>query len=151
MKARLEYFRMEAESKLPPLSIQEPLIRVRRNLHPPFLGEALQYMRDFHKNHSSNDLYGLSKACQDTIDLVLTCPDAERIIQKNSNPRLKAKFQHICEVESSTLMSIHILISTRHNFPFLLRISSIYDTISKSFQSSLSSALQSTKWSVLHN
>ena len=44
MKACLEYFRKEAESELPPLSIQEPLIKVRRNLHPPFLGEALEYM-----------------------------------------------------------------------------------------------------------
>ncbi|KAM1514113.1 hypothetical protein ACFX1Z_025472 [Malus domestica] len=52
-------------------------------------------MREFHKKHSANDLYGLPKACQDTIDLVLTCPDAERIIQKTSDPRLKARFQHI--------------------------------------------------------
>ena len=54
-------------------------------------------MREFHKKHSANDLYGLPKACQDTIDLVLTCPDAERIIQKTSDPGLKAGFQHIRE------------------------------------------------------
>ncbi|XP_050136093.1 uncharacterized protein LOC126611774 [Malus sylvestris] len=54
-------------------------------------------MREFHKNHSANDLYGLPKACQDTIDLILTCPDAERIIQKTSDPGLKARFQHIRE------------------------------------------------------
>ncbi|KAM1356202.1 hypothetical protein PS2_030090 [Malus domestica] len=77
MKARLEHFRQEAESKLAPLTIQEPLIKIRRNLHPSFLGEALEYMREFHKKHSTNDLYGLPKACQDTIDLVLTCPVAE--------------------------------------------------------------------------
>ncbi|KAM1457004.1 hypothetical protein ACFX13_035085 [Malus domestica] len=97
MKARLEHFRQEAESKLAPPAIQEPLIKIRRNLHPPFLGEALEYMREFHKKHSPNDLYGLSKACQDTIDLVLTCPDTERIIQKTSDPGLKARFQHIRE------------------------------------------------------
>ncbi|XP_070661259.1 uncharacterized protein [Malus domestica] len=56
MKARLEHFRQEAESKLPPPAIQEPLIKIRRNLHPPFLGEALEYMREFHKKHSANDL-----------------------------------------------------------------------------------------------
>ena len=39
----------------------------------------------------------MPKACQDTIDLVLTCPDAERIIQKNSDLGLKARFQHIRE------------------------------------------------------
>ncbi|KAM2824370.1 hypothetical protein COP1_034289 [Malus domestica] len=97
MKARLEHFRQEAESKLAPPAIQEPLIKIRRNLHPPFLGEALEYMREFHKKHSANDLYGLPKACQDTIDLVLICPDAERIIQNTSDPGLKARFQHIRE------------------------------------------------------
>ncbi|KAM1033240.1 hypothetical protein ACFX2C_036810 [Malus domestica] len=97
MKARLEHFRREAESKLSPPITQEPLIKIRQNLHPPFLGEALEYMREFHKKHSANDLYGLPKACQDTIDLVLTCPDAERIIQKTSDPGLKARFQHIRE------------------------------------------------------
>ncbi|KAM1980620.1 hypothetical protein ACFX15_037213 [Malus domestica] len=77
MKARFEHFKQEAESKLSPPTTQEPLIKIRRNLHPPFLGEALEYMREFHKKHSANDLYGLRKACQDTIDLVvLTCPDA---------------------------------------------------------------------------
>ncbi|KAM2268646.1 hypothetical protein ACFX1S_046745 [Malus domestica] len=97
MKARLEHFRQEAESKLAPPAIQEPLIKIRRNLHPPFLGKALEYMREFHKKHSANDLYGLPKACQDTIDLVLIYPDAERIIQKTSDPGLKARFQHIRE------------------------------------------------------
>ncbi|KAM1682958.1 hypothetical protein ACFXTN_031176 [Malus domestica] len=51
MKACLKYFHMEDESKLPLLPTQEPLIRVRRNLHPPFLGEALEYIREFHKKH----------------------------------------------------------------------------------------------------
>ncbi|KAM1083856.1 hypothetical protein ACFX2J_022081 [Malus domestica] len=97
MKACLEHFRQEAKSKLPPLTPQEPLIKIQQNLHLPFIEEALEYMREFHKKHSANDLYGLPKACQDTIDLVLTCPDAERIIQKTSDPRLKARFQHIRE------------------------------------------------------
>ena len=97
MKARLEHFKKEAEERLPPLPVEEPLIKVRRNLHPPFVGKALQYMREFHKTHSANDLYGLLKACQDTIDLVLTCRDAERIIQKSSDLGLKARFQHIRE------------------------------------------------------
>ncbi|KAM2799220.1 hypothetical protein COP2_004353 [Malus domestica] len=97
MKARFEHFRQKAESKLPPPTTQEPLIKIRQNLHPPFLGEALEYMQEFHKKHSANDLYGLPKACQDTIDLVLTCPDAERIIQKTSDLGLKARFQHIRE------------------------------------------------------
>ena len=91
MKARFEHFRQEAENKLPPPTTQEPLIKIRQNLHPPFLREALEYMRQFHKKHSANDLYGLPKSCQDTIDLVLTCPDAERIIQKTSDPGLKAR------------------------------------------------------------
>ncbi|KAM2350183.1 hypothetical protein ACFX1X_013612 [Malus domestica] len=97
MKARLEHFRQEAESKLTSPATQEPLIKIRWNLHPPFLEEALEYMREFHKKHSANDLYGLPKACQDTIDLVLTCPDVERIIQNTSDPGLKARFQHIQE------------------------------------------------------
>ncbi|KAM1147169.1 hypothetical protein ACFX2I_038859 [Malus domestica] len=54
-------------------------------------------MREFHKKHSANNLYGLPKACQDTIDLVQTCPDAEQIIQNTSDPGLKARFQHIRE------------------------------------------------------
>ncbi|KAM1519719.1 hypothetical protein ACFX1Z_022490 [Malus domestica] len=95
MKAHLEHFRQEAESKLTLPATCEPLIKIQRNLHPPFLGEALEYMREFHKKHSANDLYGLPKACQDTIDLVLTCPDAERIIQKTLDLGLKARFQHI--------------------------------------------------------
>ncbi|KAM2154946.1 hypothetical protein ACFX1Q_046699 [Malus domestica] len=97
MKARFEHFKQEAESKLSLPTTQEPLIKIQQNLHPPFLGEALEYMREFHKKHSANDLYGLPKACQDTIDLVLTCLDAEQIIQKTSDPRLKARFQHIRE------------------------------------------------------
>ena len=112
MKARFEHFKKEAEDKLPPLPVREPFIKVRRNLHPPFLGEALQYMREFHKKHSANDLYGLPKACQDTIDLVRTCPDAERIIQKNSDLGLKARFQHIREARVLALMSTHIPMST---------------------------------------
>ncbi|KAM2081257.1 hypothetical protein ACFX1T_034921 [Malus domestica] len=56
-------------------------------------------MREFHKKHSANDLYGLPKTCQDTIDLFLTCPDVERIIQKTSDPGLKARFQHIREAQ----------------------------------------------------
>ncbi|KAM1452954.1 hypothetical protein ACFXTO_002628 [Malus domestica] len=97
MKARFEHFKQEAESKLPLPTTQESLIKIRRNLHLPFLGKALEYMREFHKKNSANDLYGLSKACQDTIDLVLNCPDAERIIQKTSDLGLKARFQHIRE------------------------------------------------------
>ncbi|KAM1734117.1 hypothetical protein ACFX11_019650 [Malus domestica] len=54
-------------------------------------------MLEFHKKHFANDLYRLPKACQDTIDLVLTCPDVERIIQKTSDPGLKARFKHIRE------------------------------------------------------
>ncbi|KAM1790486.1 hypothetical protein ACFX12_034542 [Malus domestica] len=77
MKAHSEQFRKEAESKLPPLPLQEPLIRVRQNLHLPFFNESLEYMREFHKKFSANDLYGLPKACQKALDLALTCPDAE--------------------------------------------------------------------------
>ncbi|KAM2797691.1 hypothetical protein COP1_002733 [Malus domestica] len=70
---------------------------VRRCLDFDALFYDEDYYMQFHKKHSSNDLYGLPKACQDTIDLVLTCPDAERIIQKTSDPGLKARFQHIRE------------------------------------------------------
>ncbi|KAM1233695.1 hypothetical protein ACFX2J_003375 [Malus domestica] len=59
MKARFEHSKQEAESKLSRPTTQESLIKIRRNLHPPFLGEALEYMREFHKKHSTNDLYGL--------------------------------------------------------------------------------------------
>ncbi|KAM1304565.1 hypothetical protein ACFX2F_022212 [Malus domestica] len=65
MKARFEHFRKEAESKLPSLPLEVPLIK---------------YMREFHKEHYANDLYGLPKACQEAIDLALTCPDVEQII-----------------------------------------------------------------------
>lgn len=99
MKAHLEHFWKEVESKLPLLPTQEPLIKVRRNLHPPFLSEALEYMREFHKKHSMNDLYGLPKACQDNIGLVLTCPNAERVIQKTLDTGMKARFQHIHEAQ----------------------------------------------------
>ncbi|KAB2600207.1 hypothetical protein D8674_010478 [Pyrus ussuriensis x Pyrus communis] len=96
-RARLEHFTQEVEMRLSPLPPREPFIKVRRNLHPPFLGESLEYMREFHKKYSANDLYGLPKACQETLDLALTCPDAEQIIQKTSDPAIKARFQHIRE------------------------------------------------------
>ncbi|KAM1473617.1 hypothetical protein ACFX2I_029728 [Malus domestica] len=54
-------------------------------------------MRKFHKKHSANDLYSLSKACQEALDLALTCPDVEQIIQKTTDPAMKAKFQYIRE------------------------------------------------------
>ena len=54
-------------------------------------------MREFHKKNSSNDLYGLPKAYQEAINLALTCPDAKQIIQKTSDPAMKARFQHIRE------------------------------------------------------
>ena len=44
MKACFEHFRQEAESKLPPPATREPLIKIRQNLHPPFLGKALEYI-----------------------------------------------------------------------------------------------------------
>ncbi|KAM0963508.1 hypothetical protein FF2_022362 [Malus domestica] len=77
MKARFEHFRKEAKNNLLPLPPQKPLIKVQRNLHPSFLDESLEYMREFHKEHSTNDLYGLPKACQEALDLALTCPNAE--------------------------------------------------------------------------
>ncbi|KAM2325981.1 hypothetical protein ACFX1X_025262 [Malus domestica] len=83
MKAGFEQFKKEAETQLPPLPLKEPLIRVRRNLHPSFLDESLEYMKEFHKKYSAKDLYGLPKACQKALNLALTCPDAEQIIQKN--------------------------------------------------------------------
>ncbi|KAM1084629.1 hypothetical protein ACFX19_023310 [Malus domestica] len=97
MKARFKQFKKEAESQLPPLLLKEPLIKVQRNLHPPFLGESLEYMKEFHKTYSANDLYGLPKACQEALDLALTCPDAEQIIQKTTYSAMKARFQHIRE------------------------------------------------------
>ncbi|KAM1292074.1 hypothetical protein ACFX2I_019000 [Malus domestica] len=54
-------------------------------------------MKEFHKTYSTNDLYGLPKACQEALDLALTCPDAEQIIQKTTDPMMKARFQHIRE------------------------------------------------------
>ncbi|KAM1891393.1 hypothetical protein ACFX14_034677 [Malus domestica] len=80
MKACFEQFKKEAESQLSLLPLKEPLIRVRRNLHLPFLGESLEYMKEFHKKYSANDLYGLPKACQEALDLALTCHNAEQII-----------------------------------------------------------------------
>ncbi|KAM1529735.1 hypothetical protein ACFX1Z_018907 [Malus domestica] len=77
MKAHFEQFKKEVESQLPPLLLKEPLIKVRRNLHPSFLGDSLEYMKEFHKTYSANDLYGLPKACQEALNLALTCPDAE--------------------------------------------------------------------------
>ncbi|KAM1404939.1 hypothetical protein ACFX2I_013377 [Malus domestica] len=91
MKARFEQFKKKAESQLPPLLLKEPLIKVQRNLHPPFLGESLEYMKEFHKTYSANDLYELPNACQEALDLALTCPDAEQIIQKTTDPAMKAR------------------------------------------------------------
>lgn len=61
IKARLEHFREEAESKLPPLTPQEPLIKMRLNLHLPFLSEALKYMQEFYNKYLANDLYVLPR------------------------------------------------------------------------------------------
>ncbi|KAM1569509.1 hypothetical protein ACFX10_034622 [Malus domestica] len=68
---------------------EKPSVRWRLDFDAPFYNE--DYYAQFHKKHSGNDLYGLQKACQDTIDLFLTCLDAERIIQKTSDPGLKAR------------------------------------------------------------
>ena len=95
MKAHFKQFKKEAESQLPPLPLKEPLIRVRRNLHPPFLGESLEYMKEFHKKYSANNLYGLPKACQEALDLALTYPDAGQIIQKTTDLAMKTRFQYI--------------------------------------------------------
>ncbi|KAM2867362.1 hypothetical protein COP2_023289 [Malus domestica] len=54
-------------------------------------------MKEFHKKYYANDLYGLPKACQKALDLALTCPDAEQINQKTTDPAMKARFQHIRE------------------------------------------------------
>ncbi|KAM2554429.1 hypothetical protein TB2_018550 [Malus domestica] len=99
MKAHFEQFKKEVESQLPPLPLKEPLIKVQRNLHPSFLGDSLEYMKEFHKTYSANDLYGLPKAYQEALDLALTCPDAEQIIQKTTDPAMKARFQHIREAK----------------------------------------------------
>ncbi|KAM1093345.1 hypothetical protein ACFX2B_008355 [Malus domestica] len=80
MKICFEQFKKEAESQLSSLPLKEPLIRVWWNLHLPFLSESLEYMKEFHKKYSANDLYGLPKACQEALDLALTCPNAEQII-----------------------------------------------------------------------
>ncbi|KAM2116954.1 hypothetical protein ACFX1R_010571 [Malus domestica] len=58
MKVRFKHFRKEVKSKLLSLPPEEPLIKVRRNLHPPFLDESLEYMQEFNKEHSPNVLYG---------------------------------------------------------------------------------------------
>ncbi|KAM1397320.1 hypothetical protein ACFX2I_014916 [Malus domestica] len=92
MKTRFEQFKKEAESQLSLLPLKELLIRVRRNLHPQFLGESLEYMKEFHKKYFANDLYGLPKACQEAFDLALTCPVTEQIIQKTTDPAMKVRF-----------------------------------------------------------
>ncbi|KAM2724731.1 hypothetical protein EV1_027519 [Malus domestica] len=99
MKASFEQFKKKAESQLSTLPLKEPLIRVRQNLYPPFLGESLEYIKEFHKKYSANDLYGLPKACQEALDLALTYPDAEQNIQKTTDPAMKARFQHIREAK----------------------------------------------------
>ncbi|KAM1898341.1 hypothetical protein ACFX14_032707 [Malus domestica] len=80
MKARFEQFKKVVESQQFPLPLKEPLIKVQWNLHLLFLDESLEYMKEFHKKYSANDLYELPKACQETLDMALTCPDAEQII-----------------------------------------------------------------------
>ncbi|KAM2291861.1 hypothetical protein ACFXTI_026678 [Malus domestica] len=66
-------------------------------MHPPFPGESLEYMCEFHNKHSANDLYGLPKTCQEALDPALTCLDTEQIIQKTTDKAIKARFQHLCE------------------------------------------------------
>lgn len=59
MKASIEHFKKEVENKLPPLPPQKPLIKVKWNRHPLVFDEALEYIQEFHKKYSANDLYGL--------------------------------------------------------------------------------------------
>ncbi|KAB2617461.1 hypothetical protein D8674_013330 [Pyrus ussuriensis x Pyrus communis] len=83
---------------------KEKLLRTERPRQTPTTAAPSQkYMQEFHKKHSANDLYGLPKACQDILNLILTCPDAERIIQKVSDLGKKARFQHIHEAREHTL------------------------------------------------
>ncbi|KAB2606589.1 short-chain dehydrogenase TIC 32 [Pyrus ussuriensis x Pyrus communis] len=72
---------------------------------PTSCHESLEYMREFHKKYSTNDLYGLPKACQEAFDLALTCPDVEQIIQKTTDPAIKARFQHIRYSTDTTLVN----------------------------------------------
>ncbi|KAB2603066.1 beta-glucosidase 24-like [Pyrus ussuriensis x Pyrus communis] len=56
--------------------------------------------KEFHKKHSANNLYGLPKACQEALDLSLTCLNAKQIIQKTTDPRMKARLQHTYQVNN---------------------------------------------------
>lgn len=120
MKACIEHFRKEAKNKLTSLPPQEPLIKVKWNCHLPFFGEALEYMKEFHKKYSTNDLYDLPRAYQESIDLALTSLDAEQIIQKWSNLGMKARFQHI---RKASVLDFNMDLYTDLNptdFPFSL-------------------------------
>ncbi|KAM2045107.1 hypothetical protein ACFX1T_009348 [Malus domestica] len=118
MKVRFEQFGKDAGRKLPSLPSQELLIRVRRNLHLPFLSESLEYMKE---------LYGLPKMCQEALDLALTCPDAEQIIQKTIDPAMKANIYEKLGYLASR--SIHTRTLIWQSFLFLLMTFNTYDTI----------------------
>ncbi|KAB2604032.1 hypothetical protein D8674_042381 [Pyrus ussuriensis x Pyrus communis] len=66
-RARLEHFTQEAERKLSPLPPREPFIK------------SLEYMREFHKKYSANDLYGLPKAYIDTAELPFSLDDLQHL------------------------------------------------------------------------
>lgn len=56
-------------------------------------------MQEFNKKYWANDLYGLPKEFQESVDFALTSSAAEQIIDRHSEPGMKARFQHIREAK----------------------------------------------------
>lgn len=54
-------------------------------------------MREFNKKYWANNLYGLPKEYQESVDFALTSPATEPIIDWQSESGMKARFQHIRE------------------------------------------------------
>lgn len=51
MKASIEHFAKKAKQAIPSLPPHVSLIKVLHNRHPPFTGEALEYVKEFNKKY----------------------------------------------------------------------------------------------------
>ncbi|CAL9029424.1 unnamed protein product, partial [Prunus brigantina] len=77
-----------------PGKINEGIINVYQGRDPPFSANGLSFLREFHKDHSAVDLYGLTPENREIVELALKNTKAEGLlINRGSDSAIKAVYQ----------------------------------------------------------
>ncbi|CAL2276218.1 unnamed protein product [Prunus armeniaca] len=86
---------ISTESKAATLGkTDEGIIDVYRGKDPHFLANGLSFLREFHKDHSAIDLYGLTPENREIVELALKNAKAEGLlITRGSDSAIKAVYQ----------------------------------------------------------